>query len=499
MNFNWIRHINISAKIKLIYPNKNKNEIIKNILNDLNNNFKNKYKKNNCIFLETTSKKIYKINNNILENVLNNIPYSNDEIIFNINTKDIIIPNYIYNKFININNNKLKEIINIFIKNCNLIKRNKEFVYLNNKLFDVILVIDYNNNFLEDIYDENLNTIENNSLIINNDKIIKKNQSVDNFDRKNIFLKQINLLKSYTYNEKNFIKDIKNNLIELNIIENLENAFQLTTTNNKYIISNYNITNIMTCDDIPLITNKKVLNKEKNINLDNLFDMEINPNFLTNYSIEKLYNNYIKAKEYLNSLGLSIKVITKFILDNNLKELFQFLIDDMIFYGQILYDDYINNIMIIKTSRFYYYIKNNIILDLRLANKKSIENCEISFKTLKENIKNQILDLDIKDKVRNYICYEDIQNLKLNKHIIERYKQRISKKDIYVKEKDIKNDIYKNGEVFIGTYYLNTTLIKGQKYIYVLNNEELISIWKINDFINDLNYNYLKKLSIEGE
>ena len=43
----------------------------------------------------------------------------------------------------------------------------------------------------------------------------------------------------------------------------------------------------------------------------------------------------------------------------------------------------------------------------------------------------------------------------------------------------------------MGTYYNNTKLIKGLKNVYIIDNYNIISVWRINPVIEDIGERYL--------
>lgn len=500
-NFYLPKNLEYSKKIKEIFYNKNKYDILEMIKKDISNNFKKQYNYKGYNYIETLDFTIYKFNDKILENIYSKKPLSNKDIFDNLINNNITISSNILNKFENIPLSKINEIISIFLKSGSIRKRTNELIYIENKLEEVILVFDYFNMYLENILEYNLKEIGSDSkLSLEKDKIvIKRNENMKELKEKNL-LEQLLYLDSYNYNINTYKNDIIKNFAKFSIINNNENTFNIYTKKYIYTINNYNIISIKNNKGLPMPTNiNKHKNKNKNNNLSNIeIDFPLCNSHYCNLNVKDFYGNFIKAQEYIEQFGISIRVLTKFITENNFFELYKFITSDIIYYGNILYDDYMEGTLIILTNRFYYIIKDNTIINILNTNGKEIKECSLLFKpiTTNRNIKKTtILSLDIKDKIRDFITIQTINNLKISSHAKDRFKERVSKNDLFESKEDmLKNDIYKYGEVMLGTYFLNTKLIKGQKFVYVLNNNEIISIWKINEFIENLNNRYFKKV-----
>lgn len=491
------KRIEYSKKIKELYYDKNKYDLYEMIKKDIFSNFKKQYKYKEYFYIETNNNIIYKFLNNKLINIFSKKQINNNDIIKKLLKENIFISNEVSNKFDNIPIKKINEIIKKFLKKGKVNKKNNEFVYVENKLEEVILVFDYYNLYLENIIKYDFKKIDSNFyLSLEKDKIIIIKKDMKDFKKIEKIKNQLIYLDSYNYDIDFYKNDIINNIQDYNKLNNLDNVVNVYTNKYIYTISNYNITSIKDKNNLPMPT--KITNN--NIDKDLSFlhnELKINKEYLCNISIKNFYGNYIKAKEYIEKTGLSIRVLTKFITKNNFEELYKYLISDIIYFGTILYDDYINSNLVILTNRFYYLIKDNVIIDIKNINKKNIEECSIPFIPIIQNniMKNTILNLDIKDKIRDFITYESILSLKIGNHAQQRFNERISKNDIFQNKEDVlKNDIYKYGEVMLGTYYLNSKLIKGKKFVYVLTNNEIVSIWKINDFIQNLSDRYFKQI-----
>lgn len=495
MKEKFYKNMTISNKVRYIYKQKNKQELKNMFLADILKNFKREYVISEYVYIETTTKNTYKFKDLELVNILKIKPVSNDNILLCLRKNNILIYDYIVKKFQGFHRTKIEEIVKLFLDGGCILKRNREFVYVSNRLSEFVLVFDFHNNSLENILNKNLIEVGDNFLVIENDKIksIDEEVSIDT----NVLKKQFKYLDSYTYDINLYKDDIVNNFIDYKVLDIKKNSILINTKNYKYLVNDYNISSIKDRKNIPLPTNcnRSIDKTNDSIDFDEITFEEM---YKTNILVKDFYSDYIKAIEYVNKLGLSIRVITKFILDSNLYELYSFLISDIIYYGNVIYDNYMNGEMIVKTNRFYYLIKENIITNIKNLYKEDIEECSLEFRTFKKyNIeKKDILDLDIKDKIRDYISFKKINSLKVSEHAAERFSERISKKNLIIdREQDIKNDIYKNGEVMLGTYYTDTKLVKGQKNVYVLNDIEIISVWKINYFMENLLDRYFKQVN----
>lgn len=399
------------------------------------------------------------------------------------------ISSTVVDKFKNKNLEKIKEVINRFITEGKVKEVNNNIVYFEHNLQDVLLVIDYLNYIISDIvtYKEK-KSIEENSVLIRNDKLKLLDKRETTQIKNEVLLNQLDLICSDIVNEKEAREDIKNNFVSANMDEE-KKLLIVNTKNCQYILYHYNIIDVKPKRNFSM-------SPAEPLEVDDFLEIdknESNSQYITKKSIEDFYDG--KARKYLYRLGLSIKVITKFNTEgNNINELYDFLMEDIIRYGYVLYDNYMENCMIVKTRRFYYLIKNNVVINIRDVNQKPIKECSILFKRVyvKEQLeKTEILDLDVGDKIRDYITYEAINNLQMKKHAFERYKERISKKgDASLIEISVKQDIYKNGVVHMGTYYNNTKLVKGLKNIYIIDNANIISVWRINPVIENIGERY---------
>lgn len=492
-----LKKINYSQKIKEIYCDKNKYDLYDMIKKDISNKSNTRYKKNNFTYIETPNKIVYKFNKNELINIFSNTPINDEEIVESLLINQIKISPKVLKLFGNIPIKKINEIIVNYLKKAEVTKKEDEFIYLENKIEEVVLIFDYHNLYLENILNYDLSHIEvNHYLVLEKDKIkiIKKDmKEVDKISKLKL---QLIYLDSYNYDINRFKKDILKNLKDYTINNNQGTLLTLYTEKYIYTVLDYNIISIRNKNNIPIPT--KTNSKAKSVNLGLInFDFELNETFVCNNNIKKVYGNYIKAKDYLEKLGISIRVLTKFITEKNFQELFQFIISDLVYYGTYVYEDYLNNNSIILSNRFMYILKENVIIDIKTPLGEEIKECSLLFKPMiKSSIKkNNILNLDIKDNIRDFITYDSILSLKIAKHAKKRFNERVSKNDAFeIKEDIFKNDIYKYGEVMLGTYYYNSKLIKGKKFVYVITNNEIISIWKINDFIDSLGDRYFKKI-----
>lgn len=408
-----------------------------------------------------------------------------------------IICQEVIDKFKNKNIKKIYEVVDIFLQNGKIKILNDEIAELSMKIYDIKFLINYKKQTINEVIHEKNKEIKNNSIYfvkgkatILEDENVKEDELIF---KKQVFLEQIELLEGNNIDKKMVIEDIKNNLKEIKLIEGEEDKINIVTANYEYEIINYNIRKVKTLsNNINIFKEESVIENDikEEVNIVNISEKE----FLTNMKVINLYGSIKSAKNYVNKLGVSIKVICKFITEDNISELYNFMADDIIYYGTVLYDNYIDNCMIIKTKRFYYLIKNNVIINIKTINKEDIKECSIPFRKIKDKFvteKKCILDLEIGDRVRNIISQNTINSLVMKEHAKERYLERISKNvDLTKVEAEIKKDIYKNGVVCMGTYYKNTKLIKGYKYIYIINNNYIISVWKINSKIENIENRY---------
>lgn len=490
MNLELLDEMILSDKIKFIYKNQNLQDLKENLKRDIIKNFKKQYSSKNRIQIITKQQKTYIFDGMVLEDVINKKSLSNEEIVKNLIKKRIRIYPTIINKFYEIGENKILEIIEKFVNGCYIIYRNATNVIVKNNLFDLLLKFDYHNNILIDIITNKYEEIEDNQISIALDKFIINKDNKNN----NNFLEKIEFLNSYLYDINEFKDDIINNFISYKNLTN--NSILVNSKNYIYTIKDYNIISIKNNKEI-LPT--KFIEKKTNKDILSKLNISMNKEYYCDISIEQYYGNYMKANEYCEKMGISIKVLIKFRLDNNANELFRFLTKDICLYGQVIYDNYLENFIVVSTNRFIYVIKEGVLLNIYSIEGEEIEECSYNFPNLQKAIirKNDILDLDINDKVRNYISYKDILNLNICDHVRIRYEERISKtKQLDDELQCLKNDIYKNGKVILGTYYLSTKLVQTKKYVYVINKNEIISIWKINKFINEIHDRYFNEVLV---
>lgn len=482
-----ITKINFSAKMEFLYSNY-KDEI----KDDLTRNVTKQYKKKQFLYLET-KESIYKFMNSTLLNIISKKEYTNDEVLSKLKNNYLIISKNILNKFHCVSEKKLREVITTFVKKCVIVKIDSEHVFLKNNLNEPILSIDYHNNYVENMYLSS-NKKDSNFFSIKKDKIIiaqsiSKSPSIENF------INQFCYLDSCVYNIKKYYKDITENYKE--ITKEGEKIY-VYTSNYIYTIEHYNVVNIAEPNGIVLTKASYIKFLKENI--DNVFyNFKPISEYITLKTIKDFYGSLIKAYEYISKLGISIRVITKFTTENNnFKELFDFIISDIVNYGVIQYDNFMTGDMIISTNRFFYLIKEGVVLNILNRNKEEILQCTLPFKPVMDNCnkKDSILDLDINDTLRDYVPIKDILSLIPGKHVIERFTQRIARNnDVFSWGEDIKRDIYKFGTVMLGTYYKDTKLIRGHKYVYVISDKKIISIWQPNEFIDELNKRYFETIN----
>jgi len=490
-----MRDVKVGSYLQLLYPNLSKEELEKQIKEKINQDydFYTETKKGNQKYISIyTRKNIYQIKNQTIINQFDRLKtqVKNYELINEIkNNKPYMIHPQVIGKFKNKNIKKIEEVLYKFIREGEIrsIKENK--VELEHKQQEVILVIDFHNRVIRDIIHYKRYQINNNSIIIEEEKMRIDNKNKEEEIKRGVLLNQLNLFCSNIINTEEAIDDIREGLQNIKIDKNKE-RFYIETKNCLYTVKNYNIIDINPKQEFQI-------NNATPINL-NDFTLSAtnkrNSEFITEIPVVKLYMNINTAKKYMYKLGLSIKVITKFITDDNIQELYNFLIEDIVNFGYVLYDNYMSTCMIIKTKRFYYLIKNGVIINIKTLNQKIIPECSIYFQRvyIKGKLeKTNILDLEVGDRVRDYITYGAINNLEMKDHAKERYKERISRKeDSSFLEMTVKQDIYKYGTVYMGTYYDSTKLIKGLKNIYIIDNYNIISVWRINPVIENIGERY---------
>ena len=474
-----IQNIIFSAKIELLFQN-NK-ELIRE---DLTNNIVNKYKKKQYIYIET-KEYVYKLMNNSLLNIITKKDYSDEEILLKLTNGTFKISKNVSKKFNRISDRKLKEVIKLFSNKCTIIKKSAEHIYIKSNLHDSIISFDYHNNYVEKIY-MSKNKKEWDFYTIKKDKITMTNNTQQKEPDINNFIEQLFYLESYCYNIKKYRQDISQNHKE---IEKKDNKIFVSTNNYIYTIENYNIIDISDRSNIKYPKAAYVNLRKENV-LDIFYNYKTDPKYITLQTVQSLYRDFKKAQEYIYKLGLSVRVITRFNTDNNFRELIDFLVADIVNYGIIQYDNFDKGDMIISTNRFFYLIKEGVILNILNKNKEDIPECSLIFKPTLEYTekKNSILELEINDAIRDYIPFNEILALKPGNHVIDRFTERIAKNnDVFYWGEDIKKDIYTFGTVMLGTYYQETQLIRGRKYVYVISERRIISIWQPNEFIDYLN------------
>lgn len=484
-------NIIFSTKIENLYHDKKQN-----IKKDLVSNYVRSYTQKKYSYIETENH-IYKFMNKSLLNIMHKKNIPDEEILKALLLGNWLISPSFLKKFKDISEIKIRNVLLDFFKDCIICEKKQDSIYLKNNLHDATIIYDYHNNYLDNIFVNEKNKNHDIEYFgFNKDKITLLNVIPASKTQNKDVLKQLNYLDSYKYDISLYKDDFTNK--KINKIVPTDNGFILYTKNNEYIIENYNITKIL---NAPLNKNLKI--NEPNfdkINLESLFvQCTIQPEFIISEKLTKIYGGLETTKDCISKIGLSIRVITKFITNNNFRELFDFLIDDIVYYGTVKYDNYMSGEMIIYTNRFIYYLKEGVILNILNPDTSEIDECSLLFKPIRNNssLKKSILDLDINDKIRSYITYEDIKALQPSQHVIDRFEERILKnRDFLTWGEDIKNDIYKFGTVMLGTYYTTTKLIRGKKYVYVISDRSIISIWKPNEFIDELNKKYFYTVNL---
>jgi hypothetical protein len=490
-----LQDIRVGEYVQFLYPELSKEELEKKLKEQIKKDydFYTESKKGNQKLINIyTTKNIYQVKNQTIINQFDRLKaqiksYNLED---EIKSKRYIIHPQVIDKFRNKNLMKIEEVLYRFIEEGEIRSLKENGVELIHKRQEVTLIIDFHNDIIRDIITYRRNPIDNNSIIIEGEKMKVDTKKEEERIRYEVFINQLNLLDSNIINAKEAINDIKENLINIDVEEEKERLC-VETKNCLYVIENYNIVNIYPKQGF-------IIGKPEPIELDDftLFTANNQNNeYLMRMPVVELYNDIDTARKYMYLLGLSIKVITKFITDDNIRELYNFLVEDIVNFGYVLYDNYMDNCKIIKTRRFYYLIKNDVIINIKTLQQENISECSIRFQRVyikDKTEKTNILDLEVGDRVRDYITFDVVNNLRLKEHAKERYRERISKKvDSSLVELIIKQDIYKNGTVYMGTYYNNTKLIKGLKNIYIIDNYNIISVWRINPSIENIGERYM--------
>lgn len=489
-----LHDVKVGDYVQFLYPKLSKEELEKQLKEKINQDydFYTETKKGNQKLISVyTKKNIYQIKNQTIINQFDRLKaqIKNYNLKNEIKNKRYIIHPLVIEKFKNKNIEKIQEVLYRFIEGGEIRAVKENRVELAHKQQEVVLIIDFHNDVIKDIIHYRRNQIENNTILIEGEKMKIDTSSEEEKIRKDVLINQLNLLDSNIVNVKEAIRDISEGLIDIEVDEEKEILY-VKTQNCLYTIKNYNIVNINPKQEFKI-------NEAIPIELVDFTPLSTKQNseYIIEAPIVKIYRNMDTARKYMYKLGLSIKVITKFLTDDNIRELYNFLIEDIINFGYILYDNYMDNCKIIKTKRFYYLVKNDVIINIKTPKQENIPECSIHFQrvyTRDKLEKINILDLEVGDRVRDYITFDAIKNLRIKEHAKERYKERISKKeDPSFIELLIKQDIYKYGTVYMGTYYDNTKLIKGLKNVYIIDNYNIISVWRINPSIENIGERYL--------
>lgn len=489
-----LQNIRVGEYVQFLYPELSKEELEEKLKKQIKQDydFHTEIKKGNQKLINIyTTRNIYQIKNQTIINQFDRLKteIKNYNLKNEIKNKQYIIHPRVIEKFKNKNLNKIEEVLYKFIQEGEVRTVKENQVEVVHKQQDVALIIDFHNDVIKDIITYRRHPIGSNSIIVEGEKMKVDTKGDEESVRREVFLNQLNLLDSNIINVKEAIKDIEENLINIEVDEGKEILY-VKTRNCLYVVKNYNIIDIQPNPGFTL--SKPVPLELGDFTL--LTANKQNSEYIMKIPVVKFYGDIGKTKKYMYQLGLSIRVITKFVTDNNIRELYNFLIEDII-NGYLLYDNYMDNCKIIKTRRFFYLIKNDVIINIKTPQQENIPECSIRFQRVfvkNKTEKINILDLEVGDRVRDYVTFEAINNLRMKEHAKKRYKERIStKEDPSRIEFIIKQDIYRYGTVYMGTYYNNTKLIKGLKNIYIIDNHNIISVWRINPSIEYIGERYM--------
>lgn len=491
---NILKNAKVGNYMQFVYSTSDKEKLEEQIKENIDKeyDFFTETKKGNLNLINIyTKKSVYQIQGQTIKNRFERYKewLKYEELTREIQSHVCRIYSAVIDKFKNKNIKKIEEVIHRFLAEGTVKEVRDNLAYFGHHQHDVLLVIDFHNYVVQDIATyRKKEPVKNNSVLIRRDKMRILTGKTKPQIKKQVLLNQLDLLCSNVVNEEEAKQDIRKNLMEVEVDEE-EKYLIVQTKNCKYVLSHYNIIAVEPVEGFSLSEAVPMKLNDSTTFCAN----KQNEEFMMEVSVQDYYGN--KARKYLYKFGLSIKVITKFNTERkNINELYDFLMEDLICFGYMLYDNYMENCMIIRTKRFYYLIKNNVIINLKGANQKPIEECSILFKKVyvkEQSKKVQILDLEIGDRVRDYITYEAINKLQMKYHAIQRYKERITRKeDSSFIEMAVKQDIYKHGVVYMGTYYNDTKLVKGLKNVYIIDNYNIISVWRINPVIENIGERY---------
>ena len=348
-----LQDIRVGEYVQFLYPELSKEELEKNLKNKLRKTtiFILSPKGNQKFINIYTTKNIYQVKNQTIINQFDRLKaqiksYNLED---EIKSKRYIIHPQVIDKFKNKNLMKIKEVLYRFIEEGEIRSIKENGVELIHKRQEVTLIIDFHNDIIRDIITYRRNPIDNNSIIIEGEKM--KVDTKKEEKRIRYFINQLNLLDSNIINAKEAINDIKENLINIDVEE--KERLCVETKNCLYVIENYNIVNIYPKQGF-------IIGKPEPIELDDftLFTTNNQNNeYLMRIPVVELYNDIDTARKYMYLLGLSIKVIIKFITDDNIRELYNFLIEDIVNFGYVLYDNYMDNCKILKLKILLSYKK----------------------------------------------------------------------------------------------------------------------------------------------
>lgn len=408
-----------------------------------------------------------------------------------IRTKQFTIKDSVFMKFRNYNRKKIIELMEFILKNGDIHFLKGEKADLGVKTHDFKIRVNFKKRIIENLLDNKEGEVKEKSIVFEKgvpkiEPYIEKKEERFNMSQ---FLKQIDLLQSSSVNVDKLKKAITEGEFNLKYTNLQHQIFVLASKDLSFKVASYNVESCITNDRSFLEGPDKSIKPLTQKEID-----ELDESYLSSISVIDMYGSYKKAKQYLDRLGLSVKTSSKFILENNENELHLFLISDIVQFGKVLYDNYMKNELIIRTNRFTYLIKNNVIINIKTVNMEEISICEYEFKRILNPVKMEktsLLSLETGDLVKDYISRRYISKLEMAEHAVERYRERISRyEDLALAELEMKNDIYKNGEVIFGTYFKNTKLIKGFQNAYVVDNWRIISVWEYSEGINDIKEKY---------
>jgi DNA repair exonuclease SbcCD ATPase subunit/DNA repair exonuclease SbcCD nuclease subunit len=464
----------------------------KDLIHETSNAYKDIIEHLDTILNTKDENKLTKINENIINNLLNEISkYENEINSINKRNDYLSIDYNIYPK------EKFKENIeliinNIILPNSSLNELNEELIFIKNKLKN-INIEEYNSKYSNNILNEYNNLIEPIKPSISKDYLNKLYNEIKNIKKPS----EIN----ESYNE------INNKIIEYEKLINLHNVNKPNKPNNKIIkyynslneinnIINNKFININKC--IEIIENnsnpKKLNNKNFNINnldLLNLENLKLENNkyekdiIELNYELKIIESNIENNNDKINKLDkINKPKISLDILKNDLKQIKKFNKDFLKYKNELE-----NNTIIINNLN---KLKNDLTKYEKLEYNNNCECCmkrdDVNNKINIEKSLNEIITLNNISQINNRIIFlenwfDNYYKLDTENNIKEKI-EIIKKYEIYINNIKNYNDNIKNYKIKLININNNIKLLKDK----IINNNNNINI--IENIISYAYYYY---------